>query len=257
MRLENSFVLIPGFGEKTEKKLWQNDITHWDHVQETDFLTQNKRDKALNFLEKARRNLEVNNSMFFNSKLGSKRTWRMYRNFEQNACFFDIETTGLDAKKNKVTTVSFYRNGEDITLIQGKDLTKENLEKELFKSDILVSFNGKRFDQPFLEQNYDMNIKTPHIDLMYPLKRLGYTGGLKKIEKDLEVDRELEDIDGREAVRLWKEYERNGNQNALDKLVRYNQYDSRNLKQLLDIVHSRMKNKVFEPYRTSRAESGK
>ena len=250
MRLENSFVLIPGFGEKTEQKLWKNNITHWDHVEETDFLTENQRSKALDFLIKARRNLEVNNSVFFGSALGSKRLWRLYRNFEQNACFFDIETTGLDQRKNKVTTVSFYRNGEDVTLIQGQNLTKENLEREIFKSDILVSFNGKRFDQPFLEHNYGMNIKKPHIDLMYPLKRLGYTGGLKKIEKDLDVDRELEDIDGREAVRLWKDYERNGNQNALDKLVRYNQYDSRNLKELMEIVHERIRKQVFDPYKT-------
>lgn len=255
MRLENSFVLIPGFGEKTEQKLWKHDVTHWDHVRETDFLSDNKRNKVLDFLEKARKNLEVNNSIFFGSKLGSKRVWRLYRNFEQNACFFDIETTGLDQKKNKVTTVSFYRNGEDKTLIQGEDLTRENLRQEFFESDLLVSFNGRRFDQPFLEHNYNLDIKTPHIDLMYPCKRLGMTGGLKAIEKNIGIERELEDLDGREAIKLWKKYERKGDQEALDKLVRYNQYDARNLKQLLDIVHTRMKDQVFEPHKASTPEN--
>lgn len=255
MRIENSFILIPGFGEKTEQKLWKNNITHWDHVEETDFISDNKRQKAQEFLQKARKNLEVNNSLFFGSKLGSKRLWRLYRNFEENACFYDIETTGLDQKKNKVTTVSFHRNGEDVTLVRGEDLTRENLEREFFKSDLLVTFNGKRFDQPFLEHNYDLNIKTPHIDLMYPCKRLGMTGGLKQIEKDIGIERELEDLDGREAIRLWKKYEKNGDQEALNKLVKYNRYDARNLEQLLDIVHSKMKKQVFEPHRSYNPET--
>jgi len=248
MKLQNSFVLIPDFGEKTEKKLWQNDVTHWDHVGDEEVLSENKRQKANEFLEKARKNLEVNNSMFFKSKLGSKRLWRLYRNFEENACFFDIETTGLDKKKNKVTTISFYRNGEDRTLVRGQDLTRENLQQEIFNSDILVSFNGKRFDQPFLEHNFNLNINKPHIDLMYPCKRLGFSGGLKQIEKDLGIDRELEDLDGREAIRLWKQYEK-GDSSALEKLVRYNRYDSRNLKQLLEIIHEKLENRFFRPHR--------
>jgi uncharacterized protein YprB with RNaseH-like and TPR domain len=83
---------------------------------------------------------------------------------------------------------------------------------------------------------------------MYLFKRIGYSGGLKKIEKQLNVDRELEDIDGREAVRLWKRYENNGNEDALDKLVKYNQYDARNLQSLLEIVHERLTGEVFRPH---------
>ncbi|NMI89222.1 hypothetical protein GLU26_01820, partial [Nanohaloarchaea archaeon] len=56
----------------------------------------------------------------------------------------------------------------------------------------------------------------------------------KKIEKDLGVERELEDIDGREAIKLWKRYNQHGDKEALDKLVRYNQYDAENLQSLLE-----------------------
>ncbi len=244
MRIENSFIMIPGIGQKTEQKLWKQGVTHWEEIDNCS-LTENKKQKISEFVETARKNLEVGNSVFFGSKLPSKSTWRMYRNFEDSACFFDIETTGLDAKRNKVTTVSFYRNGESTTLVRGQDLTRERLEKEFHESKVLVSFNGKMFDQPFLEKNFDLNIDTPHIDLMHTCKRIGLSGGLKKIEKDLKINRELEDIDGREAIKLWKKYEKNGDKEALDKLMRYNRYDAVNLQDVLEEVHRRLDERFF------------
>lgn len=248
MRIENSFILIPGIGEKTERKLWKKGYTTWDELDQSDYLSQSKRDKFESFVEKAKRNLEVKNSVFFGDKLPNKELWRTYRNFEEEACFFDIETTGLDQKRNKVTTVSFHRGGETKTLVNGEDLTRENLRAEMHKSKVLVSFNGKRFDQPFLESNFDMNIQKPHIDLMYGCKRLGLSGGLKKIEKEMSIQRELEDLDGREAIRLWKEYERQGKDRSLEKLVKYNQYDAKNLQELLEKVHRQLRAQVFEPH---------
>ena len=119
-------------------------------------------------------------------------------------------------------------------MIRGQDLKQEKLEQEFFESSLLVSFNGKRFDKPFLEKSFGISIENPHIDLMYLFQRLGYSGGLKKIEKDLGVERELEDIDGREAIKLWKRYKKQGDKEALDRLVRYNQYDAENLQSLLE-----------------------
>lgn len=247
MRLENSFILFPGIGRKTEKKLWKNGITHWNHLEDADPLTDNRKKRMKPVLEKARKNLEVNNSYFFSQKLPNKERWRLYKNFKENACFFDIETTGLDKQKNRVTTVAIHRNNESKVLVRDNDLTQQRLKQEIKKSSVLVSFNGKRFDQPFLEHNFDLNIDKPHIDLMYTCKKLGLSGGLKKIEKEIGIDRDLEDIDGREAVRLWKRYEK-GDQEALDKLVKYNRLDAENLKTLLETVHRRLKQKKFEPH---------
>jgi len=249
MRLENSFIVAPGVGEKTETKLWQNNITHWDEIEDSSTVTSGKKDKITSFLEKARKNLEVENTAFFKNKLPKNSYWRMYENFRENVCFFDIETTGLDQRKNKVTTVSIYRNGESKTFVRGQDLTAERLQDEFFKSSMIVSFNGKRFDQPFLEHNFDLNIESPHIDLMYPCRKLGYSGGLKKIEKELEIERDLEeDTDGKDAIRLWKKYEKKGDQDALEKLVRYNQYDTENLQRLLNIVHEKLDRRHFRKH---------
>ncbi|MFB6213909.1 MAG: ribonuclease H-like domain-containing protein [Candidatus Nanohaloarchaea archaeon] len=248
MRIENSFILAPGIGEKTEKKLWRNGFTHWDHIDECDLVSENRRQKTIDFLEKARTNLEVGNTVFFGDKLPSGELWRMYENFRDNVCFFDIETTGLDASSNKVTTVSFHRGGEDVTLVRGQDLTRERLKKELFESSMLVSFNGKRFDQPFLEKSFGIDMETPHLDLMYTCRRLGISGGLKEVEKKLGIQRELEDIDGREAIRLWKRYERKDDEDALDKLVKYNRYDAKNLKKLLSEAHSRLEQETYRKH---------
>jgi uncharacterized protein YprB with RNaseH-like and TPR domain len=247
LRIENSFILAPGIGEKTEKKLWKQGVTHWDEVQEAS-ISDNKKEKVSNFLGKARKNLEVGNEQFFGTKLPNKSLWRSYRNFEDSICFFDIETTGLDKDRNKVTTIALHRGGETKTLVRGEDLTRENLQQEFFNSSMLVSFNGKRFDQPFLEHSFNMNIENPHIDLMYMFKRLGHSGGLKQIEKDLGVERELEDLDGREAVKLWKKYEKTGNREHLEKLLKYNRYDTVNLQELLEIAHQRLRSQIFEPH---------
>ena len=244
MKAENSFIFIPGVGQKTEKNYWKDGLTHWDHLKDSGKLSDEKK----THLEKAEKNLEVGNSVFFKDKFPNKSLWRIYENFSTQTCFFDIETTGLDQRKNKVTTVSFYRDGESKTLVRGQDLTRERLEEEFFESKMLVSFNGKRFDAPFLEHNFDLNIETPHIDLMYPAKRIGLQGGLKKIEKDLSIQRELEDIDGREAIRLWKKYEKNGDEEALQKLVRYNQYDAENLQDLTEIIVERLEREVYRPH---------
>jgi uncharacterized protein YprB with RNaseH-like and TPR domain len=241
VKLENSFLLFPGIGEKTEKKLWRNGIKHWDHLEDSSKYNETIHEQR----EKAKKNLEVGNSLFFKDKLPNKSFWRAYENFKDSICFFDIETTGLSPEKNRTTTVSFYRNGESYTLVRGQDLDREKLEDEFFESSMLVSFNGKRFDQPFLEKNFDLEIENPHIDLMYLCKRLGYSGGLKSIEKQLSIDRELEDVDGREAVKLWKRYEKKGDEEALRKLVRYNQYDAENLQDLMEIVREKLERKVF------------
>jgi len=54
----------------------------------------------------------------------------------------------------------------------------------------LVTYNGARFDLPFIKHEYpEIEFDQLHADLMYPLRRIGYTGGLKVIERMLGVTR--------------------------------------------------------------------
>jgi len=106
---------------------------------------------------------------------------------------------------------------------------------------VIVTFNGARFDLPFIEQHLPgVNFDQLHIDLLYPLRRLGLTRGLKRIETELGLSRSDQTIglSGFDAVRLWYQYKR-GSQAALDKLVRYNIEDIQNLETIIELTFRR------------------
>lgn len=144
-----------------------------------------------------------------------------------------------------MTTVSLHQGGETKTFVKERDLTGDRLARELEDSALLVTFNGQRFDVPFLETCFDVTIDVPHVDLMYPCKKIGLDGGLKTIEQELGIDRDMPDISGRDAVRLWHEYER-GDDGALETLIEYNRADTANLEPLMEIVADRLHERVFE-----------
>ncbi|MFB6073052.1 MAG: ribonuclease H-like domain-containing protein [Halobacterium sp.] len=247
MRVENSFIPAPGVGETTERRLWANGVTHWDDFDGTGpGIGDATAEHVYAYIEDARRALEAGDTQFFGETLPNNELWRLYENVAGDVAFFDIETTGLDKRASRVTTVTVHRGGDTTTLVRGDDLTADNLE-DLLDASLVVSFNGKRFDQPFLEHNFECSVDAPHLDLMYLCKRLGLSGGLKQVERDLGVDRGGMDVDGREAVELWHRYE-DGDEAALDRLVEYNRYDAQNLQTLLDTVADQLHEEVFEPH---------
>ncbi|WP_323171646.1 ribonuclease H-like domain-containing protein [Natrialba sp. PRR66] len=244
MRIENSFIPVRGVGEVTERRLWEHGITHWDEFDGSvvgDTLT----DRIETFIETGRAHLEQGDVAPFAESLPASSRWRLYENARQNTCFLDIETTGLDASHHDVTTVSLHRNGETTTFVKGRDLTRDRLATALDAASLLVTFNGQRFDVPFLETCYDLDVTTPHVDLMYPCKKIGLDGGLKAIERDVGIERDLPEIHGRDAVRLWREYER-GDDAALETLIEYNRADTQHMKPLLELVTERLHEQVFE-----------
>jgi uncharacterized protein YprB with RNaseH-like and TPR domain len=248
VRLENTFVGARSVGKKTERDLWRRGVTHWDDFDRS-VLGGKRGDRLDAFIDEARDRLSAGDARFFDDALPRGERWRLYENFREDACFFDIETTGLDKERDVVTTVSFHCNGETTTLVRGRDLTRETVRAQLADASLLVTFNGKRFDVPFLETSFDLDVDTPHLDAMYPCRKLDLSGGLKPIERELGLDRDRPDISGRDAVRLWHEYER-GDQSALDTLVEYNREDTVNLRRLLDEVTGTLHDRVFESVRS-------
>lgn len=253
MRVENSFVPVRGVGKKTERRLWRDGVTDWACFEERggEVLNGRRGDRVLRYIDEARDALDAGDAAFFGETLPDGELWRMYRNFDDDACFFDIETTGLSPERNVVTTVSFHVGDETTTLVRGDDLTPGNVRGILEGASLVVSYNGKRFDAPFVETNLGVEFDLPHIDLMYPCRRVGLTGGLKTVEETLGVGRneEVDDVDGREAVRLWHAYE-DGDTDALERLIKYNRYDAKNLRAVLDGVHDRLHAEVFESVRS-------
>ncbi|PSQ15208.1 exonuclease [Halobacteriales archaeon QS_8_69_26] len=248
MRVENSFIPVRGVGEVTEKKLWRSGVTAWEEF-DGSVVGPTLADRIESFVDEARDRLRAGDATYFDREFPGGERWRLYENFRDEACFFDIETTGLSKYRDEVTTVSLHRDGETTTLVRGRDLTAERLRREFADASLLVSFNGARFDVPFLEANYDLTVETPHLDVMYPCKKAGFSGGLGEVERALGIDRARPDISGEDAVRLWYQYERGGDRDALETLVSYNREDAENLRPVADAVTGILHDEVFETVR--------
>lgn len=155
--------------------------------------------------------------------------------------FLDIETTGLSHYYDEITIVGWSVGGTPYTLIKGDDPSE--LILSLKNANAIVTFNGIRFDQRFLKQEFpEILIPSVHIDLMYLCRRVGLTGGQKSIENELCLNfREtLKDVDGFAAVLLWHRYLR-GDTASLEKLIRYNRADIAAMGAILDATVDRLK----------------
>ena len=245
MRVENSFIPVRGVGATTARRLWNHGVREWDDFhRDVRGVGPTTAERIETFIDEARPRLQRRDSQFFAETFPDAERWRLYETFADDACFFDIETTGLDHQRDTVTTVSLHRDGETTTLVNGDNLTADALREAFADAGLLVTFNGARFDVPFLETSFDVDLDYPHLDLMYACRTAGLTGGLKSIEQEVGIGRERPDISGRDAVRLWRQYER-GDDAALDTLVSYNREDTVNLQTLADHVTSRLDERVF------------
>ncbi|MFH1651484.1 MAG: ribonuclease H-like domain-containing protein [Chloroflexota bacterium] len=152
-------------------------------------------------------------------------------------CYLDIETTGLSPGTCSVTVVGLYTcQGEDtkVTQLVGRDITGASLMEALEGVSTLYTYNGSRFDLPFLVGclGVDLDRMFPHRDLMYDCWRRRLFGGLKSVERQLGIPRRLADMNGFEAVRLWWRYVDSFDLDALNRLLEYNKEDVVNLQVL-------------------------
>lgn len=157
--------------------------------------------------------------------------------------YLDIETTGLSSYYNEITVIGIYReNRGDERLIQlvGEDATKDNLLEVLDGVDKIFTYNGNRFDIPFIHNCLEVDLAAMylHHDLMYDCWKNNLYGGFKAVEQQLGISRQLKDVDGFEAVRLWWRYRDYGDHDALAMLLAYNREDVVNLKVLREILWS-------------------
>lgn len=240
MRVENTFLGAKQVGEKTEKRLWQQGVTRWEAFDRSCRGIGSTRGECIErYIDRGQQALDAGDVEFFGERFPSRERWRLYESFRERTCFFDIETTGLDAESNVVTTVTLHQNGETRTLVRGDDLTAERLTAAFEPADLLVTFNGASFDVPFLNSAFDIDLDRPHIDLLPTCRRAGIRGSQNTVEDRLGIDRSLPDADGREAVRLWYQHER-GVDGALERLIEYNREDTENMVPILERVVDRL-----------------
>ncbi len=227
--LKNTFLHIPGIGEKTEKQMWMRGILDWDSVKDkTAGLSPSKLDTISQWIKTSRSHLANREHRFFSAHLPAAQHWRLYPEFMDSCAFIDIETTGLDAWNAVITTIALYDGSRIKYYVNGQNL--DDFVQDMKKYDLIVTYNGKTFDVPFIESYFHTTMNQSHIDLRYVLGGLGYKGGLKKCEKALGIDRgNLDGVDGFFAVLLWQDYEKTGDEKSLETLLAYNIEDVVNL----------------------------
>jgi len=238
--LKRTFRHIYGVGEKTEQRLWGEGLTSWEEFLDAPrqaSLPQWHRDLICRELEKSLLALERRKAFYFAEKLPAALLWRLYPEFGQRIAYLDIETTGLIAGQSTITVIGVYDGEQPRVYVQGRDLSR--FVEDVTTVTLLVTYNGKLFDLPYIRQELGIPLDQAHVDLRYPLAALGYKGGLKKIERTLGMEREgaLSLLDGWCAVRLWQYYLQ-GEEGALETLLRYNLEDVMHLPSLLAVVYN-------------------
>lgn len=222
--LTNTFCHLPSVSLKKEIELWRQGVFTWADYR--------KHMPESTSLDESETHLVNKNPAFFAQALDSAHHWRLVPDFRDTIAYIDIETTGLSREYNEITTIALYDGATVKTYVNGKNLKQFVSDIQQYK--MIVTYNGRSFDVPFIEKYFGIKMHHAHIDLRYLLKDIGLTGGLKAIEHTLGIDRgDLKSVDGFFAVTLWREYQRNKNANALETLLAYNCVDVVNLEYLL------------------------
>ena len=237
--LEHTFCHIPGIGPKTERRLWSRGLVSWEAVRASGPvpLPPPKAELLKAHVAESMAHLADGDPDYFHRRLPPDQHWRLFPDFRRSVAYLDIETTGLGGPDDYITTICLYDGRSLSHYVQGENLF--DFRDAIAQYRLIVTYNGKCFDLPFIRNYFGIPMSHAHIDLRYVLASLGYRGGLKGCERRLGLHRgDLEDLDGYFAVLLWFDYQNNGNPRALETLLAYNALDVVNLEILMALAYN-------------------
>jgi uncharacterized protein YprB with RNaseH-like and TPR domain len=244
--IKNTFSILHGIGERLEKRLWKSGILTWEDFvssSDIDFINPCKKTFFDGHLSSALRELENSNAGYFATVVKRREHWRLFDVFRGEAACLDIETNGLmPGNGGYVTVVGIYDGFDYRCFTRGENLTTENLKQEFSRYKYLITFFGAGFDVPYLMKTIpDLKFDIPHFDICFSSKKLGFRGGLKKLEVLLGIERDetVRDFDGYDAIKLW-EHAKRGSTEALQLLKIYNREDTVNLAIIADIIYEKL-----------------
>jgi uncharacterized protein YprB with RNaseH-like and TPR domain len=158
----------------------------------------------------------------------------------EEALFIDLETCGLISSPIFLVGLMHFEN-DDFSLEQlfARDYTEEKpllayLEDLMKRFKLIVSFNGKAFDYPYLmERGFLYNIRFdpyfPHFDILSESRRRWkeYLPDckLKTIEQNILRRRRINDIPGNEIPDVYHEFVRTGNFTRIKSILNHNLLD--------------------------------
>jgi hypothetical protein len=152
--LKNTFIHLKGIGDQKEYALWQNGVLTHD-----DALTNNVLATRKSCLLNSKRALLDRNWYSFYEGMRPKDHWRLFGDLVEETAYIDIETTGLSSSTDVITTAIVHSHRSTHVFVNGMNL--DGLPSFLSRFNLIVTYNGKCFDIPFIERYfYKWNIKT-------------------------------------------------------------------------------------------------
>ncbi len=246
--LEMTLVHLPHIGPKRERALWERGVRSWQQL--ADALTaysvrspsspihplasaaggrngtwHGLVDQWLSLIERSKESWEARQLDFFLGRLRPSQHWRILSAILSDVLYLDIETTGLSIRHNRVTVIGVAFHGRVLQWAWPEPL--DGLRRLIEVAPLVVTFNGQRFDLPFLSEHIP-GLPRPraHVDLRYLAATLGLRGGQKQAEAALGLVRResVRDTRGSDAVAFWFRALA-GDADAFDRLLAYNLED--------------------------------
>jgi uncharacterized protein YprB with RNaseH-like and TPR domain len=239
--LRRTFCHLPGVGPHTETRLWEAGIATWDDLPQAPVgvMPPAKLERLRAGIAASEAQLARGEVHSFVQGLASQHHWRLFPTLRSAVAYLDIETTGLGSPGDIITTIAVYDGQQVLHFVNDQNLNE--FPKVIEQYQMLVTYNGKCFDVPFIERFFDIRLEQVHLDLRYILRQLGLGGGLKGCEKALGMDRhDVAGLDGFHAVVLWHEWAKQGRQKSLDTLLAYNVADTINLEALMVYAYNHL-----------------
>jgi uncharacterized protein YprB with RNaseH-like and TPR domain/predicted nuclease with RNAse H fold len=240
--VKSTFIFIPGIGSITESYLWKEGISTWDDLNgrvHSINLSKSKIKIIEDYLDRANKSLVEQDGSFFAERMPQSEYWRLYKEFSEKTVFLDIETTGLSLYYDNITIIGTFDGYNPKFFI--KDGNLKDLPSYLREFEVIVTFNGKVFDVPFIKKEFPNIIIPPvHIDLRYLLKSFGITGSLKDVEHKISIQRpkDVQGTNGRTATVLWSNFVK-GDDESLRKLLLYNICDTSHLYDIMKFCYQK------------------
>ena len=153
--------------------------------------------------------------------------------------YLDIETTGLKPDYAVMTSVTVFDGSDTRVFVRDENLD-ELVPFLLSKPELFIcTFNGAKFDIPFIEAETGQKIPHQHVDLLVLGKEsLGLAGGFKAQLKHFGVAGLDSENTGLDSIWLWNEYQQSQDRKFRDALVAYNTSDAMALHSLLAIYYN-------------------
>ena len=231
--IRNSFIFLEKISIGKEKNIWKQGVKDWNHFlncNDINGISKNKKHYYDRKIEEAQKALKEENYNYFLGKLPQKEMWRFYDLLKDECCFLDIEIDG----KGKIILVGISDYFNSNFFVRNVNLGKDGIENELAKYKMIITFNG---------ESLKIEINQIHIDLKPLCVNLGLVGGLKEVERILNLKRPSH-LYGN-PIDLWQAFHASGDKEYLDLLIEYNKEDCENLKMVMEYVWKKMSEDYF------------